>query len=131
MSFEYFYGMSQWRKKQLDWLNDDFKVVLVTSDYVASTAHQFLSSVTSGARKGTSANLGTKTVATGTGVCGANPITIASVPVCTLVGLVLYRDTGVEATSELIGYYNGSGFPLVVDNESNITLTWDANGVLQ
>lgn len=130
MSFEYFYGMAEWRRGNLDWLNDDVRIVLVTSGYVASQSHQFLSSVGAGARLGTSGALAAKSVSSTTGACGANPITVTGITAGTIAGYVLYKHTGVEATSTLLGYYNDVAFfPMV--SESDMLLAWDADGVLK
>lgn len=111
------------------------KTVLVdTGAYTYSAAHQFLSSVPSGARVGAPQTLGSKTVALG--VFDAADVAFPNVPVGTgsgtaLEAVLLYVDTGTEATSRLIALIDtATGLP-VTPNGGNISVTWDAAGIFQ
>lgn len=109
---------------QINWLTDNIKVVLVDSaTYTPNLAtHQYLSDIPSGARVATSANLSAK-AATG-GVADAGDVTFPSVtgPVSEI--LVIYKDTGTEATSPLICYIDAAtGLP-VTPNGGDITVIW-------
>ena len=105
---------------------DTIKVVLVdTASYTYSASHQYLSDVPSGMRVATSSALSTKTV-TG-GVFDADDVTLSSVTGAQSEALVLYKDTGNEATSPLIAYIDtATGLP-VTPNGGNITISW-SNG---
>ena len=106
-------------------LTDNIKAVLVdTGAYTANfTTDAFLSDIPGGARIATSANLASKSVALG--VFDAADITFTAVSGASCEALVLYKDTGVAGTSQLIGYFDSyTGLP-VTPNGADITLTWD------
>lgn len=112
--------------KDIDMLVDDIKVVLVdTNDYTVDISdHDFLDDVPVGARVATSGNLASKST-TG-GVFDAADITFTSVTGDQSEALVIYRDSGDHATSQLIAYIDvATGLP-VTPNGGNISITWDA-----
>lgn len=107
----------------LDLAGGDIRAVAVTAGYTPSSAHAFLSSVPSGARAGTAVALANKQVLASGSVAAfsADPVTIPSVGAGDdIVGLVLYRHTGVEGTSELVAF---------LDYFSNLPLTPDGRDV--
>lgn len=115
----------------IDFDTDTIKVALVTSAYTPSAAHQFFSSV--------SGVVGTPQALTGVsvaaGVFDAGDATFTAVAGgSTVVGLVLYKDTGVAGTSPLIAFVDSvaSGLP-VATNGGNIVIAWDngANKILK
>ncbi len=107
----------------LDWDAHNIKVVLVTSGYTYSDAHQFLSSIASGNRVATSGNLSGKTVTDG--VVDANDVTFVSVSGSQITQLVIYQDTGSEASSRLIVHIDtATGLPCT-PNGGDITVAWD------
>jgi hypothetical protein len=113
----------------IDVESDDIKVVLVdTGAYTYSSAHQFLSDVAAGARVATSANLGGKTTVNGT--FDASDLTLTAVTGVESEAIVIYQDTGVEGTSQLIAYMDTgvTGLP-VTPNGGDITITWNAAGI--
>jgi hypothetical protein len=115
----------------IDFDNDTIKVALVTSAYTPNASHQFFSSVTGVV--GTPQTLTSPTVAAG--VFDANDVTFTAVPGgSTVVGLVLYKDTGSAATSPLIAFIDSvaSGLP-VATNGGDIVISWDngANKILK
>jgi hypothetical protein len=103
----------------------DIKAVLVDgADYAYNAAHDFLDDVPSGARVGTSANLSGKTSTNG--VFNSDPATMSSVSGDVSEIIILYKDTGVAATSPLIAYYDSAtGLP-VTPSGINITVSPDA-----
>lgn len=104
-------------------LGGNIKAVLIdAADYVYSAAHQFLSDVPSAARVATSANLGTKTYTNGT--FDTADFTFTAVTGDQSEALLLYIDTGVEATSRLVCYRDTSvtGLP-VTPNGGDITVS--------
>lgn len=117
----------------LSW-NDTIKCFLVdAASYTPNLAtHQFLSDVAAAARKGNSGGttaadaptLGTKTVTAG--VADAADVTITAVPAgAALEYILLFKDTGVEATSPLIALIDtATGLP-VTPNGGDITIAWD------
>jgi hypothetical protein len=107
-------------------LTDNIKCVLVdTATYTVNLAtHQFLSDIPAGERVATSANLGTKTTAAG--VFDAADVVFSAVTGDVAEALVIYKDTGVAATSPLIAYIDtATGLP-VTPNGGDITVTWDS-----
>lgn len=109
----------------ISWSTDDIKVVLVdTNDYTVDlAAHDFLDDIPAAARVATSGNLASKTVTDG--VADAADVTLSSVTGDESEALVIYKDTGVESTSNLIAYIDtATGLP-VTPNGGDITITWD------
>ena len=103
----------------LNWLTDDFRVVLLSSAYAYNSAHQYHSSLTG--ILATSANLSGKTAASG--VADASDITISAVT-GTVASLVLVRWSGTSGTSELIAYMDtGNGFGVTLAAE-DVRLIW-------
>ncbi|MBA3621305.1 MAG: hypothetical protein H0W51_03140 [Euzebyales bacterium] len=107
----------------IDWDTDTIKVVMVDSaDYtVALATHDFLDDVPVIARVGTAQTLATKTVTAG--VADAADVTFTAVTGDSVEALVVYKDTGSEATSRLICYIDG--FTAVTPNGGNINVAWD------
>ena len=98
-------GRNAFLRGDLSWNSHTFKVVLVSSSYTVNlTSHQYLSSIPSGARIATSSALTTSLP--GAGVADASDITFASVTGSQVTQFVIYRDTGSEATSQLVAYFD-------------------------
>lgn len=110
----------------LDLLTHDIKVVAVSSSYTYNSAHDFRDDLTGVIA--TSANLASKTTTAGT--FDAADLTPAFTSVTTNINaLVIYRDTGVAATSPLIAYIDsGTGLPLTQDG-GNVNTTWNGSGI--
>ena len=113
----------------IQWSTGDIKAVLVTEtdaggdNYAFSAAHEFLSSIDANARVATSGNLASKSVTNG--VADAASVTFTAVTGHQCDCVVLYRDTGDPATSELIAYIDSAtGLP-VTPNGGDITIEWD------
>lgn len=89
------------------------KALLVdTATYTYSAAHEFLTSVPGGARVGTAVTLGSKTVTNGVfDAADASFTGLVAAP--TIEAIVLYVDTGSEATSYLVCYIDtATGLPV-------------------
>ncbi|MGL5915340.1 MAG: hypothetical protein ACRCZG_03680 [Culicoidibacterales bacterium] len=111
----------------INFSTDAIKAVAVDlAAYTVNLAtHEFLSDIPAGARIATSANLGTKTVTDG--VFDAADISIAGVTGATIEAVVLYKDTGVAATSALIAILDtATGLPFT-PNGGSLDLQW-SNG---
>lgn len=108
-------------------LSQNIKVVLVDmADYPAMNiaTDQFLSSVPVAARVATSPNLSSKTT-TG-GVFDAADFSFGNVTGDPSEAIVIYQDSGVDATSRLIAFLDTmTGLP-IVPNGGPISLTWGA-----
>lgn len=121
----YTFGNQQFLTGQLDWLTDAFKVVLVnTAIYTAApTVHQHLADIPSTARIAISGNL-TNPTATG-GVALADDVRVNSVTGPVIGAIVVFHDTGTDATSELICYLDtGIGLPWNPQG-GNVVIHWD------
>ena len=109
----------------IDWVADTIKIVLVdAADYTVDlAAHDFLDDVPAGARIAT-ATLANKTAVAG--VADADDVTFVNVSGDQSEALILYKDSGAEATSQLIAYIDSAtGLP-VLPNNGSITVAWSA-----
>ena len=121
------YGLGRQKilEGSIDILTDDIKTVLVdTATYTVSIdADEFLADIGAGERVATSGNMTSKTSTLG--VFDAADITYSSVTGDVSEALVIYKDTGVAATSPLLAYIDtATGLP-VTPNGGDITITWD------
>lgn len=106
-------------------LTDNIKAVLVDQGlYTVNLAtDEFLSDIAAGARISTSGNLASKTSTAG--VFDAADVTFTAVTGASIEHIVLYKDTGVAATSSLIAYIDSAtGLP-VTPSGGDILVTWD------
>lgn len=108
----------------IDFLTDDLKVVLV--DEGAYTPVQatddFLADIAVGARIATSGNLATKSLTAG--VFDADDVSLTSVTGASIESIVLYKDTGSAATSNLILRYDSfTGLPYTPTG-GNVVVVW-------
>lgn len=118
-------GRQKFAEAGIDWLTATIKCVLVdAADYAVNLAtHEFLSDVPAGARVGTAQTLTGKT--TTSGVCDADDATFPLVTGDQSEAIVIWKDTGVEATSPLIAYIDtATGLP-VTPSGGDIIVSWD------
>lgn len=108
----------------IDLTSATIKVVGVDlADYTYSAAHDFYDDIPSGARVGTATALSGKSVTNG--VFDASDTTLSSVTGDQFEAVVIFKDTGVEATSNLIAFIDtATGFPLTPSG-GNVPITWD------
>jgi hypothetical protein len=106
----------------IDFDTDTIRVALVSAAYTPSAAHQFLSSVTGVV--GTAQQITSPTVSGGA-FDGAD-VTFTAVTGAQVVGLVIYKDTGVAGTSPLVAFIDqvAAGLP-VTPNGGDISIQWD------
>lgn len=103
---------------------DTIKAALVSTDYVPSlTTQEFLSEIAAYVL-GTSQDLGNKSITGGAfDAADATWKTVAAGK--TIKCVVIYKDTGVPATSPLLVYIDSiDGFPLAT-NGGDVTIEWD------
>ncbi len=119
-------GRNSFLNGDIDYTNDTIDLYLVdTADYTVNLAtHQFLTSVPAGARVASATLAGKSTAA---GVADANDTVFSSVSGDQSEALILVKNTGAEATSNLIAYIDtaSAGLP-VTPNGGDITVTWDS-----
>jgi hypothetical protein len=108
----------------LDWDTDTIKVMLVKNAQAFSNAHQFVSDLTGGNIVQRSAALSSKTVTAG--VADAADLTLSAVPSGSTCVIVVYKDTGSDATSPLIAWLDTGTLLPVVTNGGDITIQWDS-----
>ncbi|MCI0430772.1 MAG: hypothetical protein L0210_09570 [Rhodospirillales bacterium] len=109
----------------IDWDTNNIKAVLVdTAAYTVNLGtHDLLDDIPVGARIATSGNLASKTVTSG--VADAADVTFTAVSGASVEAIVLYADSGAEATSRLIAYIDtATGLPLT-PNGGDVTVAWD------
>ena len=121
----YDYARQRFLEAQINWMTDTIKVVLVdTGAYTPQTSvHQYLSDIASSARIAGPVTLTSK--ATTGGAADAADVTFPSVTGSSIEAIIIYADTGVEATSPLIAYIDtATGLP-ITPNGGDIIVTWD------
>ncbi len=108
----------------LNWASDTVKVCLVKSTYTFSAAHQFMSSISTN-DNGRSAALASKTTTAGVADAADTTLTATAATACN--ALVIFKDTGSDATSNLIAYIDtpASGLPFTPAASQNLTITFD------
>ena len=106
------------------------RAIFVTSTYTFSAAHDFFDDLTNTVGDGGTARangeaLGGKTI-TG-GVFDATDPVFASVTGTSISAFVLYVDSGVDATSNLIGYFDS--ISTISPSAIQVTINFDAAGI--
>ena len=97
-------------------------VLLDTGTYTYSGAHDFYNDVTG--QVGTPVALASKTIATpNPGTYDAADTTLTSVSGASVEAILIFKDTGTAATSDLVAYFDGVS---VTPNGGNITIQWDS-----
>ena len=108
---------------------DNIKAVLVdTASYTVDKVNdQFLSAIVGGARTAVSANLTTKTIIGR--IIDADDVVYSAVAGAVSEAIVIYQDTGAEATSRLLIYADTAGGLPATPNGTDITIVWNALGI--
>jgi len=110
----------------IDLENDSgIKAILIdVADYTVNTAHDFYDDVAAASRVGTATALASRTINSPTaGVYDAADTSLVTVTGDPSEAILLFKDTGVEATSSLIAYIDGFQ---VTPNGGTIVLQWDS-----
>lgn len=110
----------------IDLLVDDIRAILIdTDDYAVNLAtHDFLDDIPVAAREEVSGALTAKD--TTAGVFDAADVSFPAAAGDPCEAIVLYKHTGVEATSNLIAYIDtATGLPVTL-NGGNVQIQWDA-----
>jgi poly-gamma-glutamate capsule biosynthesis protein CapA/YwtB (metallophosphatase superfamily) len=118
-------GRNAFANAGINWPGDIIRAILIdTAQYTVDLAlHDFLDDIPAGARVAT-AQLASKSAAAG--VCDAADTIFTAVSGASIEAVVLYKDTGVESTSQLIAYIDtaAGGLPVTPDG-TDITIAWD------
>lgn len=127
-------GRAAFGNAGINWLSDTIKAILIdTGAYTPNLATDaFLSIVPVGARIGPVLTLATKTNVAG--VLGAANLSFTGITGApTIEAVLLFKDTGVEGTSQLIALIDtATGLP-VPAGASQVNVTWDtgANKIMK
>lgn len=118
-------GRNAFLTGDIDWVADTIKVVLVdAADYTVNlSTHDFLDDVPAPSRVAT-ATLSSKTASAG--VADAADTTFTAVSGDVSEALVIYKDSGVESTSQLIAYIDTATGLAVTPNGGDIVVQWDS-----
>jgi len=118
-------GRQAFLEGDIDWTVDDIKVYLIdAADYTVDIdVDQFADDIPGAAKVATTSNLASKTATLG--VADAADATFTGVTGDPSEELVIWQDTGVQATSRLIANIDtATGLP-VTPNGGDITIQWD------
>ncbi len=121
----YDYARQRFLEAQINWMTDTIKVVLVDNGaYTPQTSvHQYLSDIPTSARIAGPVTLTSK--ATTGGAADAGDITFTAVSGTSIEAIIIYVDSGAEATSPLIAFIDtATGLP-ITPNGGDIIVTWD------
>ena len=121
----YDFSRQRFLEAQINWMTDTVKVILVdTGAYTPQTAvHQYLSDIPTSARIAGPVTMAGK--ATTGGAADANDVTFSGVTGASIEAIIIYVDSGTEATSPLIAYIDtATGLP-ITPNGGDIIVTWD------
>lgn len=123
-------GKEHFANAEIDWVDDTITIYLVDlADYTYSATHNTLVDLPAASRVA-SVNLASKTNADG--LLDAADATFTAVTGDVSEALVIAKNTGTESTSWLILFLDTSvtGLP-VTPNGGNITVTFNASGIIQ
>lgn len=121
----YDFARQRFLEAQINWMTDTIKVILVdTGAYTPQTAvHQYLADIPISARIAGPVTLTSKSTAGG--AADAADCTFTSVSGSSIEAIVIYSDSGTEATSPLIAFIDtATGLP-ITPNGGDIIVTWD------
>lgn len=108
------------------WDTDTIKLVAVDSGYVYDAAHDFLADVGAAARVATSAAFSGKSITNG--VLDADDVTLSALPTGdTITAIIVYQDTGNEATSRLLLHFDTKADTTAISvatNGGDVVVTW-------
>lgn len=119
-------GREKFLTGAIDWSSDTIKCYLIdAADYsVSIDTDEFADDIATAAKVATSGAFGTKT--TTLGVADAADITFSAVSGDVSEALVIWKDTGSQATSPLIAYIDSATNLPVTPNGGDITVAWDS-----
>lgn len=107
---------------KVDLVADTMKILFYSA--AITTTWEFVSDLTGGSIVARSGALAGKTVTNG--VFDVNDITVAAVSGSAFTHVILYKDTGADATSCLVAVWDVASF---TPNGSDIQVIWNASGL--
>lgn len=117
----------------INFLSDSIKVIAVNENYIPSeNEDEFVSDIESSSIIFRSDSLSAKTISQGS--LDASDLQISNYDGSSFYAIVMYVDTGNDATSRLISYIDtATGLPFEgVNAEANVTIIWndDSNKII-
>jgi hypothetical protein len=110
---------------KVDLVADTVKAMLVdNSTTVYNAAHEFVADLAGGGIISRSPALATKSVTAG--VFDADDVTFLAVSGANILAIIVWKDTGSDATSPLIGWLDVASFG---PTGGDITVVWNASGI--
>ncbi len=107
---------------RVDFVADNIKILFYSSSYNA--AHEFVSDLTGASIIARSGNLAGKTVLLG--VLDANDLTVTSVSGSAFTHVILYKDSGSDATSPLVAIFDVTSF---LPSGGDVNVVFNASGL--
>lgn len=124
-------GREGFATAQINWLTDDIRLVLLDATYVYDDAHDFRSDIAAGAVVEESDLLSGKSATDG--ICDAADIVVTTVSGDTITQIAVFKDTGVDATSRLILFYDATASSVLINlipDGTGVRVRW-SNGPLK
>lgn len=107
---------------KVDFVADNIKILFYSSAF--SSAHEFVSDLTGGSIIARSGNLAGKTVTSG--VLDANDLTVTAVSGSAFTHVILYKDSGADASSPLVAIFDVASF---TPTGGDISVIFNASGL--
>lgn len=107
---------------KVDFVADNIKILFYAGSF--SATDEFVSNLTGGSIIARSGNLAGKTVTSG--VFDANDLTILAVSGSAFTHVILYKDTGSDATSVLVAFYDVTSF---TPTGTDINVVFNSSGL--
>lgn len=120
-------GRNAFLQGSINWVSDDIRVILIdTGAYTVDLAvHDFLNDIPAPARIATGgASLANKTAVAG--VADADDFTFTGVSGTTVEAIVIYKHTGVDATSPLIAYLDTATGLILTPSGGDVLIRWSS-----
>ena len=107
---------------KVDYVADNIKILFYSGSF--NSAHEFVSDLTGASIIARSGNLAGKTVALG--VFDANDITITAVSGSAFTHVILYKDSGADASSVLVAIFDVSTY---TPSGGDVNVIFNASGL--
>ena len=107
---------------KVDFVADSFKFLFYSGSFVGT--HEFVSDLTSGSIIARSATMTGVTVTSG--VVDANDAVVPTVSGAAFTHIIIYKDTGSDATSVLVAIMD---FATFTPTGANISVVWSSSGL--
>lgn len=119
------FGREGFLDGSFNWASNNIKVMLVKSTYTFDNTDEFVNDMTPGSNdNGRTANLGSKTETAGVADAADTSLTATAASACN--ALIIFYDTGSDATARLIAYIDtATGLPFTPAASGTVNIAWD------